>query len=160
MRRAAIDHPEWWEKETGDPFHWPDTYRGKGPYAGCQASYFRQPDDPILEDPDFARWYDPNKAGMLDDETPMMGTWDYCPPSESTWGHFWQDVLTHAYDSHYTPGLTTSIEYPAHEYCPYGVTAGQECPVCGLCACYCYYPWTWGYCTVLHKWADGALGLA
>jgi len=62
-------------------FHWPDSFRGVGPYEGCQASYYPQPDDPWLDDhPETCQYYDPDKVGQLDDETPFMGTWDYEPP--------------------------------------------------------------------------------
>jgi len=162
MRMAAIDHPDWWEKEEANPFHWPDTYRGKGPYEGCQASYFPRPDDSILNKDEFARYYDPAKAGMLDDVTPYMGTYDYFPPYKSKWGHFWYDVYPHTVDKyHYTPGMTTIIHYtpPSHAngYCPYDGEIGPDgkpnmprCPVCDLCPCYCLFAWTGTYCTVLN----------
>lgn len=55
-------------------------------------------------------YYDPNKAGRLDDETPFMGTYDYCPPSDSLCGHFRNDVVTHWFDGDYAPGLTHILD--------------------------------------------------
>ncbi len=106
-----------WEPEDNNPYHWPDTHRGSGPYDGCQASYYPEPNHPCLQDPNYAQYYDPNRAGQLDDETPLMGTYDYCPPAvpwEDDWGaavgHGVVDVLPHIVDPCYVPGLTTIID--------------------------------------------------
>jgi len=120
-----------------NPFHWPGTYRGIGPYEGYQASYYPAPDDPWLkEHPEYAQYYDPSKAGQLDDETPLMGTYDYSPPSVDPFGHIYDDIEPHLLNDNYTPGLTTIIDSCKHGSVPSitneDYTKMDKCPICLL----------------------------